>query len=285
MFGPNFTLRVLLDAIVEAKPATVGLGAHHYVQLAESDILDEVNPEDLDSVILLFPAGSAVPSSCEAKMRAKFRNLTGILNGYGQTECGIISTGFGQANLGTMCPRIKAKIENPTTQQRCAPYEEGEICIKSPMLMQRYLKRPKETEEYFDFEGFGHTGDLGYYDKDGFIVYVDRIKELIKYNNNHVAPTEIEDYLQRHEDVQECLVFGKKDPRVQELISAVVVLKPGSKAVSENDLKEFVNTQIDVDFKKIRGDIIFRDELPRNNVGKLVRKEMRKWAEKMAAEA
>jgi 4-coumarate--CoA ligase len=120
-------------------------------------------------------------------------------------------------------PCTKIKIEDPETGHRCAPNGIGEICIKSPFLMQRYLKRPKETEEFLDFEGFGHTGDMGLYNEDGNIIYVDRLKELIKYKNNHISPTEIEDILQRHEDVQECLVFGKVDHRVQELVTAVVV--------------------------------------------------------------
>ena len=95
--------------------------------------------------------------------------------------------------------------------------------------MLRYLKRPKETEEYFDFEEFGHTGDLGFYNQEGWITYVDRMKEVIKYKNNLVAPTEIEDILQKHEAVQESLVFGKKEPSVQELITAVVIIKPDKK--------------------------------------------------------
>ena len=95
--------------------------------------------------------------------------------------------------------------------------------------MLRYLKRPKETEEYFDFEEFCHTGDLGFYNQEGWITYVDRMKEVIKYKNNHVAPTEIEDILQKHEAVQESLVFGKKEPSVQELITAVVIIKPDKK--------------------------------------------------------
>ena len=91
----------------------------------------------------------------------------------------------------------------PFTGKRCGPNETGEICVKTPFSMLCYLKRPKETEEYFDFEEFGHTGDLGFYDNKGWIVYVDRMKEVIKYNNNHVSPTEIEDILQKHEAVQE----------------------------------------------------------------------------------
>ena len=101
---------------------------------------------------------------------------------------------------------------------------------------------------------------------------------IYRYQNNHVAPTEIEDILQKHPAIQECLVYGKKDPRVQELISAVVVLKPGRK-VSEKDLIDHVNNQV-IDYKKIRGGITFRRDIPRNNVGKLVRREMRDWAEK-----
>ena len=113
--------------------------------------------------------------------------------------------------------------------KRCGVNETGEICIKSPCQMLGYLKRPKETEEYFDFEEFGHTGDLGFYNQEGWITYVDRMKEVIKYKNNHVAPTEIEDILQKHEAVQESLVFGKKEPSVQELITAVVIIKPDKK--------------------------------------------------------
>ena len=92
-----------------------------------------------------------------------------------------------------------------------------------------YLNRPKETAEHFDSEGFSHTGDLGFYNNDGWIVYVDRMKEVIKYKNNHISPTEIEDILQKHEAVQDCLVFGKKEPSVMELISAVVTTKSNKK--------------------------------------------------------
>ena len=81
---------------------------------------------------------------------------------------------------GMIMPQYRVKIEDPETGERCGVNKHGEICLKSPFLMQRYLKRPKETEEFFDFEGFGHTGDIGYYDAEGNLIYVDRMKELIK---------------------------------------------------------------------------------------------------------
>jgi hypothetical protein len=82
MLGPGFSLSLLLDTIREVKPRGVALGTHHYVQLSESEILKEANPEDLSEVKLLMPSGAAVPSSCEQAIRQKFKNLlvTTILN-------------------------------------------------------------------------------------------------------------------------------------------------------------------------------------------------------------
>ena len=104
-----------------------------------------------------------------------------------------------------------------------------------------------------------------------------------RYCNNHVAPTELEDILQTHPAIAESLVFGIKEPSVQELISAVVVLRDDAKIVSEEDIKEFVNGKVNADFKKIRGRVLFRKSVPRNTSGKLLRREMRLWAEEEAA--
>ena len=104
-----------------------------------------------------------------------------------------------------------------------------------------------------------------------------------RYCNNHVAPTELEEILQFHPAVKECLVFGIKEPSVQELISAVVVFKEGHLPVTEDDIKTFVNSRVNADFKKIRGRVLFRESVPRNTLGKLLRRDMRKWAEDEAA--
>ena len=115
MFGVEFTLNLLMDVILDVKPTSITLGAHHYVQLAESDVLDQVDPENLDSVKLLCPAGSAVPSSCRELLRKKFRNLVDILQAYGQTESGLASCGYGTEHLGMVLPLCKIKIEDPDT--------------------------------------------------------------------------------------------------------------------------------------------------------------------------
>ena len=94
MFGKDFNLDILLNAIKTARPDTVILGAHHYVQLSEYDVSKTVTMQDLDSVSKIFPAGSAVPSICEANLKRKFPSLIEVVNGYGQTEAGIISVGI-----------------------------------------------------------------------------------------------------------------------------------------------------------------------------------------------
>ena len=98
-----------------------------------------------------------------------------------------------------------------------------------------------------------------------------------------MAPTQLEDILQTHPAVVESLVFGIKEPSVQELISAVIVLRDNAHNVSERDIIQFVNSRVDADYKKIRGRVLFRKVLPRNTSGKLLRREMRRWAEEEAA--
>ena len=103
-----------------------------------------------------------------------------------------------------------------------------------------------------------------------------------RYCNNHVAPTQLEEILQTHPAVIESLVFGIKEPTVQELVSAVVVLRHNAKKLSEDDIVNYVNSRVDADYKQIRGRVLFREALPRNTSGKLLRREMRRWAEEEA---
>ena len=97
-----------------------------------------------------------------------------------------------------------------------------------------------------------------------------------------MAPTQLEDILQTHPAVTESLVFGIKEPSVQELISAVIVLRDDAHNISEKDIVHYVNSRVDADYKKIRGRVLFRKVLPRNTSGKLLRREMRRWAEEEA---
>jgi len=278
--GEGFTLEKLLQVIKQHRPSVLLAGSHHYVQLSEMDLSAATNlkPSDLNSIKAIVPLGAAVPKTCKDKLRRIFPLAALQLVGYGQTEFGVMCQSMQEFDgLGKIVSGVTMKVVNPDTGHLCKPYEHGEIRAKGEAMMIGYLKQPKST--YFDENGFGMTGDMGFYDENGLMHYVDRIKELLKYCNNHIAPTELEDILQTHPAVAECLVFGMKDPKVQELVSAVVVLKSDAQNANEEAIRDFVNQRVNADFKKIRGKVIFRNAIPRNSAGKLLRREMRKWAE------
>lgn len=136
-----------------------------------------------------------------------------------------------------------------------------------------YVNHKDENVKFFDDpDGFVHTGDLGYYDENGFLFYHGRKKELIKYQNCHIHPIEIEDVGLKHPEIDDIGVYGVPDPKVQELVSAVVVPKKNS-VLTENEVADYINKQLE-DFKHIRGPIKFVETIPRNPQGKILRSNL-----------
>merc|ERR1711935_240044 len=131
----------------------------------------------------------------------------------------------------------------------------GELLIKTLAPMKSYLNRPNETKKFFAGDGYIHTGDLASYAKNGLFKYEGRLKELIKYKNYHLYPLEIEKVICKHPDVIEAAVFGRPEPTVQELVTAVVIKSPNSN-ISEQDIIGLVESQVD-DSRRLRGGVIF----------------------------
>ena len=146
------------------------------------------------------------------------------------------------------------------------------MMVKTDVVMKGYLNRPEENAKFFGDDGFIHTGDLGHYDENGTLHYDGRHKELIKYKNCHVYPLEIENIICSHPGIIEAGVFGKPDPLVQEYITAAVIKAPGS-AVTEQDIIDLVDKNVD-DAKKLRGGVVFVENLPRNPIGKIQRRKL-----------
>lgn len=118
--------------------------------------------------------------------------------------------------------------------------EVGEICVRGFMVMKGYRGDPGATAAMIDSNNWLHTGDIGYYDEDGFFYVVDRLKELIKYKGMQIAPSELEHLLLTHPDVADSAVIGVPDEEAGEFPKAFVVKKPGS-TITESDLIKFVN--------------------------------------------
>jgi len=149
--------------------------------------------------------------------------------------------------------------------------ENGEICIRGPQVMQGYWQRPKETSDVLSNDGWLHTGDIGFMDENGFVQIVDRKKDMILVSGFNVFPNEVEEVISAHPDVIEVGVIGKPDEHSGEVVMAIVVKSNDS--LHEDTLRDFCRESLTS--YKVPKSVIFTDELPKTNVGKILRRELR----------
>lgn len=142
-------------------------------------------------------------------------------------------------SIGTVMPFCESIVVDPDTNKALGPNEEGEICVRGPLIMKGYIGDESATKHTIDSQGWLHTGDIGYYDEDGFFFITDRMKELIKYKGLQVSPTELEQILLTHPDIIEAAVAPVPDEAAGELPRAYVVKSPGS-TLTEDDVAKFV---------------------------------------------
>ncbi|XP_055684644.1 uncharacterized protein LOC129790862 [Lutzomyia longipalpis] len=188
---------------------------------------------------------------------------------YGMTESGTISTESSQSlkgSVGNLTAGCTAKITDD--DGRLLGFgESGEICVQTKSQFLGYYGDPESTKEILDEDGWIHTGDLGYFDEDGLLFVTGRKKDILKYNNFHVTPSEIEEILETHPGVSQAVVVGIPDPVFTDLPAALVICKQG-KQVSEEQLTEMIEKTLP-DYKKLRGGIYFVDNLPMTASGKI----------------
>jgi long-chain acyl-CoA synthetase len=157
--------------------------------------------------------------------------------------------------------------------------ERGEICLRGPQVMVGYWHRPDETAKAFTPDGFFKTGDIGVFDARGYVKIVDRKKDMILVSGFNVFPNEIEEVVAAHPGVLECAAIGVPDGHSGEAIKVFVVKKdPG---LTERDVQEWCAQQL-TGYKKPKH-LEFRTELPKSNVGKILRRELREPEMKQAA--
>lgn len=149
--------------------------------------------------------------------------------------------------------------------------QTGEICIRGPQVMQGYWQRPKETANVLSADGWLHTGDIGFMDEKGFVQIVDRKKDMILVSGFNVFPNEVEGFIAEHDGVLEVGVIGAPDEKSGEVVMAIIVKKDPN--LTEEDLKTYCHEGLTN--YKVPKHIIFADELPKTNVGKILRRELR----------
>jgi long-chain acyl-CoA synthetase len=150
--------------------------------------------------------------------------------------------------------------------------EAGELCVRGPQVMKGYWQRPEETAKVLDDEGWLKTGDIAVMNEEGFVRLVDRKKDMILVSGFNVYPNEIEDVLAAHPGVLEVAAIGVPDENSGEVVKVFIVKK--DPALTEADIKAYCHDNL-TGYKRPKI-IEFRDELPKSNVGKILRKELRK---------
>ena len=149
--------------------------------------------------------------------------------------------------------------------------EQGEICVRGPQVMRGYWALPKETSNVLSNDGWLHTGDIGFMDEAGFVQIVDRKKDMVLVSGFNVFPNEVEEVIAGHPGVVEVGVIGKPDERSGEVVMAIVVKNDAS--LTEEELRNFCRESLTS--YKVPKSIVFTDELPKTNVGKILRRELR----------
>jgi long-chain acyl-CoA synthetase len=249
--------------------------------LKEYEKTDRVNWKRLK--LIVCGADTLHESTIEAWER---RTGSRIFEGYGMTETTAVSHGSPvhrpkKGSFGVPIPGVKAAIMDHVGTEFVPVGEVGELVLNGPNIMQGYWKRPEGTAETFveiDGEKWLRTGDLVSMDEEGYFHFFDRKRDLIKHKGYSVFARHVEEVLFQHPQIKAAGVVGVPDPKVGNVIKAYVVLESEARGkISEEEIIEFCRKNLA--HYKVPQIVEFRGELPKTDVGKVSRRELREEAE------
>ncbi len=199
-----------------------------------------------------------------------------LIEGYGLTECSPVVTNNPLDNtnkigsIGLPMPSTEIKLIDDD-KKTVAQGEVGELCVRGPQVMKGYWQRQDETDNVFMDDGWLLTGDMAIMEADGFFKIVDRKKEMINVSGFNVYPNEIENVIAMMEEVDEVAVVGIPNDKSTEVVKAYIIKKDDSLTVEQ--IKDFCKENLTG--YKVPRQIEFRDELPKSNVGKILRRVLK----------
>jgi acyl-CoA synthetase (AMP-forming)/AMP-acid ligase II len=276
-FDPAGTLQIIQDE----RATHMDIVPTHLAAMLN---LPDLNKYDISSLKFLWYGASPMPLEVLKKGMKVFGPI--FAQGYGQSETGpAIShlskedhnvldrpekeqrklTSAGRPDIGVQVRIVDNKGND------VEPGEVGEIIVRSKHIMVGYWHKPEETKEAL-INGWVHTGDMGYYDDEGYIYIADRKKDMIISGGENVYPREVEEILYRHPAVLEAAVIGVPDPYWVEKVHAVVVTRKGVSTADE-ELIAFCKKHIAG--YKVPKTVEFVASLPKNPAGKILKKELR----------
>jgi len=229
----------------------------------------------LDFSKLKFAVGGG--AAVQSAVAARWREITGtdLVEGYGLTEASpvVCLNPIRNPKIGTVgLPVPSTEVAIRDDQGNDLPLgEAGEICVRGPQVMHGYWHRHEETKLVLSAEGWLHTGDIGAFDAQGFLKILDRKKDMVNVSGFKVFPNEVEDVMMQHPGVLEAAVIGVADPQSGQGVKLFVVKR--DPAVTAEELTKFARERLAA--YKVPKVIVFVDNLPKSNVGKIIRKDLR----------
>ncbi|MFW5964839.1 MAG: long-chain-fatty-acid--CoA ligase [Natronomonas sp.] len=269
-----------------------GITLFHGVPAMYNDLVNHPKAAeyDLGSVRFANAGGSSLPLEVMRQFEETFE--PDLMEGYGLTETAPVTHANRPddrrpGSIGKPLPGVESKVvdhdfeevdpvpEGPVDDETALDDVVGEIVVSGPNVMKEYYNRPAANEEAFTYDDDGtrwfHTGDLGYYDEDGFFFIVDREKHMIVTGGYNVYPREVEELLFEHPDIADAAVVGVPDERRGETVTAFVVKRPDADVTAE-EIKEYALENLAA-YKHPR-EVNFVDELPRTTTGKVQKFEL-----------
>ena len=254
---------------------------------AANKIYKKAQKIDLSSLQTCMAGGAPLPKD----VQETFEKISGckLFEGYGLSESSPVVTANplnGKNKVGSIgipVPKTELKLTDlDFPDKEVGINVKGEICLRGPQIMKGYYNNEEATKNTIDPDGFLRTGDVGIMDEDGYVTIVDRIKDMIIASGFNVYPRKVEDAILEHPDVDECIVAGVPDEKRGETVKAWIVMKPGKKDLSFEELKEFLQDKL-TGYERPK-QLDFRTELPKTMIGKPSRKDLVE-EEKAKAEA
>jgi fatty-acyl-CoA synthase len=236
----------------------------------------QFDKRDLSKLTKGYYGASIMPVPVLEEIGRRLPNLR-LWNFYGQTEIGPLATVLkpeDQVRKAGSAGRAVLNVETRVVDAEMRdvrPGEVGEIVHRSPQLLSGYYNDEQRTAAAFE-GGWFHSGDLATIDDEGYITVVDRKKDMIKSGGENVASREVEEKIYQHPEISEVAVVGLPDPYWVEAVTAVIVLKPGSK-LTETAVVDFCKPRMAT--FKVPKRVVFVESLPKNPSGKLLKRELR----------
>jgi len=226
---PTVRADLVLKAVRKSPPTVLPAVPPVYQKLLDAA---QQQGADLTGIAVSVSGAMTLP----VPLVERWEGATGgvLVEGYGLTECSPLvacnplNDSRRPGSIGVPFPSTDIRLVDPETLEDVPVGHEGELWVKGPQVFQGYWKRPEETARVLVEDGWLRTGDVVTVDDDGFLRVVDRIKEVVVTGGFNVAPTEVENALKLHDDVDDAAVVGLADPRGDEVVVAAVVLAPGA---------------------------------------------------------